>query len=781
MYQEQIFDRDKDVAKITNFLCDPKQRLLVVVGECGCGKSRLVDKALAAAENGGVMPADAVLGYRFGSPDLHDESAAFPDFLGGQFSRLRPSHFIERFFHRHGIEPESWSLQSPFFAFNFRPPDLSQPTKARLFFAKLASVLGSRFRLLRLENGENYGALENLEILGALAREPQGPKLLVEIGTLVREANLARRFLSQECQAVVLEVDLFSREETQRFFRFTHPDTPAPPSLFDTSRGNALAIRHHGTALADLPVAGPLRRKLGEVDTDEMRIIWPLAALRGEADSELLREVSGLGSEFDKSLIALSASEIVTPADGARVRFAHSLFLRYFLSKEFGREICLWGREPIISLIRQRGAGLIADQCELAMQYDASGDHESAFTHALRAASSLYHQQDFRGVMRLSETLDNNQGIAPNLFSQGQRLLIQTGIRMGDADEVVRRLVYGPDNQEGVDRLLWAQAYYLTNRFELAVRSCELDPTDRDFQFLLPRALGIRAACLIAQNRHGEAADDFAAASSEAERVRDRELGLELLRLAPELDSSEVWRLRFEEVKRSRLPDEYPYLYAKCLHNFAAELLLDSGGNEGLDELRAAAKVFEEGRYPEYSYAAVMTSASALLRGRYDEACSLLEDGLLWCHERYDTFSVLTNLGVAAALAGDWPSALERFVAARKELEQEPFPLSDPHFIFQAYHNLAVAHACLGEWELADRMLAAATVPRATHDREFLEARRAGLLEFARQHVRPPPPWSTRIGAGKRWNHREQSLEIATLQFFDFNVNVLPPHSLAKF
>src|SRR5450631_2287826 len=188
------------------------------------------------------------------------------------------------------------------------------------------------------------------------------------------------------------------------------------------------------------------------------------------------------------------------------------------------------------------------------------------------------------------------------------------------------------------------------NRFEEGVELCFAMAQFANDPFLAPRALGIRAACLIALGRHDEAANDFAVAKTMASASGDGELEMEILRLSPEVEPEAVWRLRFEEMKLSAFPDRYPYLYAKCLHNLGAFLSLSSHGRDGIDELAAAMAVFHARHYPEYSYSVVMSSATMLLQGKIRDARELLEESEIWCHEQYDSFGMKTNLGVSYAL-----------------------------------------------------------------------------------------------------------------------------------
>ena len=276
----------------------------------------------------------------------------------------------------------------------------------------------------------------------------------------------------------------------------------------------------------------------------------------------------------------------------------------------------------------------------------------------------------------------------------------------------------------------------------------------------------------MALGRHEEAANDFAAAREVAISVGDDRVDLELLRLSPEIEPAAVWKTHFYELKRSRLPDRYPYLYAKCLHNFGAFMLLDSGGETGTDELSIAATVFEAGCYLEYSYSAVMSATVLLLRGENARARALLEDAEIWCHEQYDTFAFKTNFGVAAALEGDWPAASVRFSEARLSLDRAPFPLKDPYFQFLANHNSAVASAGLGQFDEAATLLESTIVPSNCYDYEAKVSRRTRFISLFKEKCMPGigdcPP------TGDRSTTKTCILELATLQFFDFNVNVLP-------
>jgi hypothetical protein len=640
-----------------------------------------------------------------------------------------------------------------------------------LFFPKFAKTLGNRYRLFRIENAENFGGRHNLVALEKLVNQPDGPKLLVEIGTLCANADEAVNFFQHQCRSSKLEVRLFNSTEAAEYFHFVH-EGEVPPSLLETSRGNALAIRHHGTAFADLPVADRVRRRLEGFSPNAMILLWALAALRGTSDIGFLKAVSLLGSNFDSVLVELRQADVVRLDDELNVKFAHSLFAGYFLSDSFAADLKIFGRQRIVNHLKKQKQLSIVDGYELARQYYGLGDHESAWQWAFKSAYQSYRQENFRTVLNIGEILDACEDIAPLLRRKAEMLLLQTAVRTGDAGAAVKRMAGLDETTTGTALLLRAQGYYLTNRFEEAAKMCGRISHLAGDNFLISRALGVRAASLVALGRHEEAANDFAAARQMAMATGDSELDLELLRLSPEIEPTAVWKARFTELKNSKLPDRYPYLYAKCLHNFGAYLLLESAGAMGIDELNAAAAVFEAGHYPEYSYAAVMSAAALLLGGETARARMLLEDAEIWCHEQYDAFAFKTNYGVAAALDNDWQIANDRFVEAKNALDEAAFPLKDPYFHFQARHNLAMAAAALGRFDEAAHYLETTDVPKNCYDYEAKTSRKEHFILLFQERRLPTvsdcPPTAT------RWTTRTCALELATLQFFDFNVNVLP-------
>ena len=280
-------------------------------------------------------------------------------------------------------------------------------------------------------------------------------------------------------------------------------------------------------------------------------------------------------------------------------------------------------------------------------------------------------------------------------------------------------------------------------------------------------------ACFIAVGQHEEAANDFALAKKLAAEAQDIELEMEILRLSPEVEPEPVWKLRYEEMIQSTLADQYPYVQAKCLHNFGAFLALTSEGKDGLDQITAAMAVFKSGNYPEYSYSVVLLSAIMLLSGQVSEARDLLETSEIWCHEQYDTFGLKTNLGVSYAMEQDWERAFRFFTEAQECLNSTEFPLLDPYFRFLSCHNLAITKAGLGEFREAIAMLDSTAVPLNAYDYEPKVVRRKLFLRLLHDYEVPE---IKHLPAGaQRWATKACVTEPATLQFFDFNINVLPP------
>src|SRR5208282_6466653 len=112
---------------VLRFLANPAEKLLLVTGESGCGKSIAVEKALALAQERGGIPAKSVLSYRFDDPNIENEAERFSQFLIDSFAQLRPSWFLESWMRSHGAYPESWALRLPFASFNYRAPSLRDP------------------------------------------------------------------------------------------------------------------------------------------------------------------------------------------------------------------------------------------------------------------------------------------------------------------------------------------------------------------------------------------------------------------------------------------------------------------------------------------------------------------------------------------------------------------------------------------------------------------------------------------------------------------------------
>ena len=54
----QIYNRTAEAEEILRFLSNPAERLLLVTGESGCGKSTVVEKALTQADERRSIPAN---------------------------------------------------------------------------------------------------------------------------------------------------------------------------------------------------------------------------------------------------------------------------------------------------------------------------------------------------------------------------------------------------------------------------------------------------------------------------------------------------------------------------------------------------------------------------------------------------------------------------------------------------------------------------------------------------------------------------------------------------
>jgi ABC-type oligopeptide transport system ATPase subunit len=771
MLLPSIFDRSHEVSVVMGFLANPSENFFLVTGESGCGKSTILQKALTSAIGKGVIKQDSVLVYRFEESSVETEQERFPQFLVDLYAQQRPMWFLDQWMRTHGTTPESWAVRLPLASFSMKAPKLRETYSAELFLGKMVKAIGAKYKVIHLENVENYGCQHNLWIIDKLASE-QSVKVIVEVGTLCSDAEVAIGALLKRRRVQVLQVGLFSSTEAYEYYRFIH-NREAPHSLLQASHGNALAIRHYGTALAELPIANKVRQRLAGFSSDAMILLWCLAALRGSTELEFLKEAAAINVRFEAVLIELRQSDVIRIDENDNVRFAHSLFGRFFLSEHFGSDVNIFGRRRIIQCLLSKPSRLLWQVRELARQYYGLKDFASAWKWAFAAACVSYEQQDFRGVVELSEILEAPMDIDAASKHRGNMLLLQTAIRIGDTASVVRRLHSLDADAGGVATVLRAQGLYAISRFAEAVKMCATVAHISEDRWLASRALGVKAGCLIPLGLQEEAADDFAAARALAESNGDVELELELLRLSPELEPDALWQLRFDAMRRSAMPDKYPYLYAKCLHNYGAFTLLASDGEKGADDLQSAAAIFEGGGYPEFSYSAVMLAASMLLRGQIAQAVRLLEEAEFSCHEQCDTFGFKTNYGVAEGLQGDWLTASLRFQEAAEALQTGPFPFCDPYFEFQAAHNLAVSAAGLGRFDDAIHYMQGKGVPPNCYDYEVKTKRRVDFIAAFKQRRLPSmadcPPEAT------RWSTRRCIMELSTLHFYDFNVNVLPP------
>ena len=752
------------------FLANPSERFLLVTGESGCGKSSVLQKALTTATDHGLLKRDSVLLYRFDDASVENENERFPQFLVDLYATMRPTWFLDRWMRSEGATAESWTLRLPLASFRLKAPSLRETYSTKLFLRKVVKAISSRYKVIHFENVENYGSQHNLWIIEKMATELL-LKVIVEVGTLCPNADTAIGVFRKRLHSRVLEVPLFKADEAIEYYRFVH-NREAPHLLLEASHGNALAIRHHGTPLAELPIANKVRPRLAGFSPNAMILLWCLAALRGNTALEFLKESSGVNARFEAALIELRQSDVIRIDDDENVRFAHSLFGRYFLSEQFNADVSIFGRKRVIQYLLSKPSLLLWQTRELARQYYGLKDFPRAWKWAFMAACASYKQQDFRGVLELREVLEASVDVDVASRDRGNMLLLQTAIRIGDTVGITKRLHCVDDDSGGVPTVLRAQGLYAISRFEDAIKMCARVARMSGDRFLASRALGVKAASLIPLGLQEEAADDFAAARSLAELSRDTELELELLRLSPELEPDALWQLRFKAVAQSAIPDQFPYLYAKCLHNFGAFSLLASDGEVGGDELHTAAAIFEEGGYPELSYSSVMSAAAMLLRGQIAEARQLLEETEFSCHEQCDTFGFKTNYGVAAGLLGNWHNAITCFQEAVEALQRGPFPFRDPYFEFQATHNLAIAAAFLGRFDDAAEHLLSKDVPANCYDYEAKRQRRLECIAAFREHRLPSvADWAA---DATRWTTRKCIMEVSTLQFFDFNVNVLP-------
>ncbi len=419
-----LVGRDEELGQLqrrwtTAIAGDPA--LVLVVGEAGIGKTRLVEELLpAVTDTGGAVLAAhcygaerslflgpivdvlATLAHR-ASPD---RLAAMIEPWGGTLAQL---------------VPELDALLGPFH-YETGTPEVERRRAFEAVTSTLTRLADDRAFVLFLDDLHNAGAA-TLEFLHYLMRHLRGSPVLV-VGTCrVEEGAVVQHELGDV--ADTLELGPLPEPAVEALVREAGADRFGRHILAST-RGHTLSVVEMLHALADMdPEADPELAAAPVPDTLQVAVLQRLERAGAEVE-ELLRGAATLGNTFEvvvlSGLLELPVAETVRRCERAvRARLLVEHGERFAFPNELVQQIVYETTPRPIQIARHRRATeLLADNPEaVANHANAADDHPlalSAFLEAASRAAQRYANRDAEELLghavASAEASDDPEGVA---------------------------------------------------------------------------------------------------------------------------------------------------------------------------------------------------------------------------------------------------------------------------------------------------------------------------------------------------------------------------------
>ncbi len=413
--------------------------VMLVSGEAGVGKTRLIDELAAQAEAQGAR----VYGGSTSSPEsspyqsiVEALRAALPIMTARPMDPLTLGVLS-------GILPELRARTEPEVA------ELSPDRESARLYASLATAvqhLASPRPLLLVLEDVHWASRATIEALAAIARRIDRARVLI-VATYREEETPATHpvraltdALGAERRTTELHLDRFARDDVARLVAqldyLGATDDSAVDRLYVSSEGNALflneAIAHaaetKGDASADTDSAlGGIAKVIAARTarlSETARMVVEIAAICGQGCSvDVVRDVAGLSAAQTREAFNELLDRRLVREAGARDRFDY-VFTHHLIATSTYAQIDAEVRERrharIAYMLEKRAAQRVVAVRELARHYDLAGLSEQAarwYGRAARESAAVYANDDAVALATLAiEREKNSASLVGALF-----------------------------------------------------------------------------------------------------------------------------------------------------------------------------------------------------------------------------------------------------------------------------------------------------------------------------------------------------------------------------
>ncbi|WP_255316107.1 helix-turn-helix transcriptional regulator [Streptomyces morookaense] len=698
---------------------------VLVGGEAGVGKTRLLEEFLAGAAAGGAVTATG------GCVEIGEDGLPFAPLatalralhrqVGDALTRAAAGHEGELA----RLLPELGETARE---------SHDEDGRARLFelTARLLERLTADRTLVLAVEDLHWADRSTRELLGYLFRSLHSARLLII--TTYRSDDIHRRHPLRPFLAELDRMRSLHRIELGRFTRAevraqlagiaggSQPDRDVLDRIFERSDGNAFFVEEIAASLADGCTGGLstslrdlLLVRVEALPEDAQRVARIAAAAGSAVEFELLHAVAGLGEDelIEALRAAVGAGILRATPDGDGYRFRHALVREAVVDDLLPGERSRLNRRYAHAL--EADPGLVrADElpARLASHWYHAHDPAKALPAVLAAAVHARRRYAYTEQLRLLERALELWEDVPKEVREAQRPFDHADVypACGCDDEALRRL-------DLLAEIVVAAHMSGERERSLAVARKALRMLDETKDPL-------RAAWFWTQQ--GKAAEGLARGDGRAELGRAQEL---VRGLPPSPVHAEViaqaaaWSAVHtpgpESYATAEQAVELSRLVGAESTGLSARLTLgghriDSGDVEGgLAEMRAVcARAVELGEVHVLGRCYINLASALEGVGRSAEAVTVADEGVEVLHRfglRDSTAWVHGNKACSLYSLGRWPEAEE---AAREALRLARTRMPRG----AAAKRFALLALARGEWDAAERELAVARAHYGTHD-----------------------------------------------------------------
>lgn len=755
------FDREAEKKSLGEFLSGDQKWFLLVQGESGVGKTTIIDTACASQ-----VGRDA---YKYFSFKGGNEFGA-----SGLREFLNDLYKLNRGFARKIAPPIQIHGGTIGFSFVVTASTSISKTKTHIdqrYIEQFCKVLfRAGCKVIVLQNLELLNDPDDIAIIDTIVRSKTNPlKFIFEIGSLRSSRyDMYARF-DQHPETATIKLDPFDEGVARAFYVSVH-QSPAPIDIMSRTRGLPFFIERRQQTEVWGDDRDAIRTTIKELSLEELRFLALIYVCGGSIRVTSAKKIV-TSNTLQDTIESLVFQKIISTNDGF-AQFRHHFYYMYFDEIRF---------DEVIKSIRRKVCQVLSEAQEhdfhesmlAALNAIALGEPGFASRIVTETVQRCYRVGAYGSVVRLHEAAINEGTSLP--YALLRTWVAEAYVLLGDgasANEVITSVdSKRADRSTSIrEQLIQAQSLYEINEFaqsDLVVRESLLDCSGA----WACVAHGQLTANAIARGDIETAREHYSAARIEACAAASFVLEYEVRRLSPKIHDKSVAILELRELEQTTLAEKCPITFAKCIHNRGVARLMHFRDLDGLHDVQVSRKILEAQNAHTLTYSLAMEALFKIVSHEYDDAETIMLDALNLAINRYERFSLLSNLGATAAIRSDLDSALVRYRDARDALKEGEHPLLDPDLLMNVDYNISLIHAALGDYEAARTMIGGLAEPSTLSFKEASRERVSWLRGLVSQESKPGP-LHVRCGASGDWLAREFRCAIASLSFYDFSIDI---------